>query len=68
MFGLFSKLMNGIVSLLDKVNCGISCCSNTINVSVPPICSECSRISNNSEVSQLPRATDFPLALEIQKC
>ena len=50
MFGLFSKLMNGIVSLLDKINCNVTCCSNTINVSIPSVvCSECSRRSNNSE-------------------
>ena len=49
MFGLFSKLMNGIVSMLDKVNCSLSCCSNTINVTIPLISSECSRRSNNSE-------------------
>ena len=49
MFGWFSKLMNGIVPLLDKINCNVTCCSNTINVSIPSICSECSRRSNNSE-------------------
>ena len=53
MFGLFSKLMNGIVSMLDKVNCSLSCCSNTINVTIPLISSECSRRSNNSGEIQI---------------
>ena len=53
MFGLFSKLMNGIVSMLDKINCSVNCCSNTINVCIPSICSECSKRSNNSEELQI---------------
>ena len=51
MFRLFSKLMNGIVSMLDKVNCGLSCCSNTIHITVPLVCSDCSRRSMASDMS-----------------
>ena len=51
MFRLFSKLMNGIVSMLDKVNCGLSCCSNTIHVTIPLICPDCSRRSMTSNIS-----------------
>ena len=53
MFALFSKLMNGIVSMLDKINCGVNCCSNAIYVSIPSISSECSKRSNSSEELQI---------------
>ena len=43
MFALIRKIMNGIVTMFDNMNCSIGCCSNTINVTVPPICSECSK-------------------------
>ena len=51
MFRLFSKLMNVIVSMLDKVNCSFSCCSNSITVSVPLVYTDLSRKSMTSEMS-----------------
>ena len=51
MMALIRKLMNGIVTMFDNMSCSIGCCSNTINVSVPPICSECSKRSNTSTAS-----------------
>ena len=45
---ILSKLMNGIVTMFDNMKCSVGCCSNTINVSVPSIFSECSKRSNQS--------------------
>lgn len=53
MMALIRKLMNGIVTMFDNMSCSIGCCSNTINVSVPPICSECSKRSNASNNTSL---------------
>ena len=51
MLSLVSKLMNGILTLFDNMKCNVSCCSNTVNVSVPQICSECSKRSLSSNGS-----------------
>ena len=51
MITLLRKLMNGIITLFDNMNCSIGCCSNTINVTFPPICSECSKKSFSSLAS-----------------
>ena len=51
MFRLFSKLMNGIVSMFDKLNFSVNCCSNTIHVTIPLVCADCSRRSMTSDMS-----------------
>ena len=51
MLSLLRKIMNGIVTIFDNMNCSVGCCSNTINVTVPPICSECSKRSLSSNGS-----------------
>lgn len=51
MLSLLRKLMNGIITILDSMHCSVGCCSNTINVSVPAICSECSKKTTSSQGS-----------------
>ena len=46
------SILEKLRSVIGKMKCSIGCCSsNTINVSVPAICSECSKKSNMSNDS-----------------
>lgn len=51
MLSLLRKLMNGIITIFDSMHCSVGCCSNTINVSVPAIFSECSKKTISSKGS-----------------
>ena len=62
MLSALRKVMNGIVTIFDNMQCSVGCCSNTINVNVPQICTECSKRSVSTAGSSPARHGQSPSA------